>query len=219
MSGKVVVLMGMDGSGKSTLSRALQAELHGRSIPTVARWATLRPVLMVPLIKLAKLLLVRSAPKTVNYEAHIQAKRSGMNKLRFAHSLYFGVMVLDYLPQVWWKVGLPSLLGRCVICDRYLHDLALDFAITVNGDTARMMRAVRFIEHLAPRAGHHYFVAVPVEVAMSRKDDVPSVAYLRERDYYYRALAIQLNMTELDGCLPPAENCARILRDLNLHNT
>jgi thymidylate kinase len=213
---RVIALMGIDGSGKSTLSRSLQQELERRGVPSVARWATLKPVLMKPVIKAAKFLLVRKAPKAADYEAHIAAKRSGMNKLRFAHSIYFIVMTLDYLPQAWWKVGLPRLMGKNVICDRYYQDLALDFAITINADPARMMRALHTLEKLVPAPDLHYFVSVPPAVALSRKDDVPSIGYLEERDRFYRAMAQALSLPVLDGQAPVAENCARLLRDMNL---
>lgn len=213
---QVIVLMGIDGSGKSTLSAALQKELAARGIPAQARWAALRPVLLKPVIALAKFLLVRKAPKADNYAAHMAAKRSGMNKMRFAHGVYFFIMALDYLPQAWWKVGLPRLLGRHVICDRYLHDLALDYAITVNGDTQRMMRALHALQWLVPATDLHYFVAIPPEVALLRKDDVPSIDYLHERDHYYRAMVQALGVPLLDGQAPIAENCQRLLRDMKL---
>ncbi len=214
--GRVIALMGIDGSGKSTLSRSLQQELERLGVPAVARWATLRPFLMRPVIAAAKFLLVRKAPKSADYEAHIAAKRSGMNKMRFAHSIYFLVMTLDYLPQAWWKVGLPRLLGKHVICDRYYQDLALDFAITINGDPARMMKALHTLEKWVPTPDLHYFVAVPPAVALARKDDVPSIGYLEERDRYYRAMAVSLGLPILDGQAPVETNCARLLRDLNL---
>jgi thymidylate kinase len=216
---QVIALMGIDGSGKSTLSRALQQQLTERGVPAVARWATLRPVLLKPVIALAKYLLVRKAPKSANYETHMAAKREGMNKMRFAHSIYFFVMKLDYLPQAWWKVGLPRMLGRHVICDRYVHDLALDFAITVNSDPQRMLRALRVLEKLVPSTDLHYFVAVPPEVALSRKDDVPSIAYLQERDFFYRSMADSLHLPVLDGRMPVGENCARLLQDMKLKTT
>lgn len=217
MTGRVITLMGIDGCGKSTLSRALQAELAARGVPAVARWATLRPILLRPVIAVAKFLLVRKAPKSVDYEAHMQAKRRGVGKLRFAHGIYFWVMVLDYLPQAWWKVGWPRLLGKVVICDRYYQDLALDYAILVNGDADRMMRALRVLAKLAPTPTLEYFVAVSPEVALSRKDDVPSIAYLEERDRFYRALAMARAAQTLRGDAPVADNCARLLRDLNLN--
>ena len=215
---QVIALMGIDGSGKSTLSRALQAALAARGVPAVVRWATLKPVLLKPMISLAKFLLVRKAPKSNDYEKHIAAKRAGMNKFRFAHSIYFFVMTLDYLPQAWWKVGLPRLLGRHVICDRYVHDLVLDFAITVKGDPERMMRALHTLQRLVPSTDLHYFVAVPPQVALERKDDVPSIAYLQERDRFYRAMAEALQLPVLDGQAPVADNCARLLRDMNLQS-
>lgn len=219
MKGRVVTLMGIDGCGKSTLSRALQAELAARGVPAVARWATLRPVLLRPVIAAAKFLLVRKAPKSVDYEAHMRAKRKGIGKLRFAHGIYFWVMVLDYLPQAWWKVGWPRLQGKVVICDRYFQDLALDFAILVNGDADRMIRALAVLAKLAPTPTLEYFVAISPEIALSRKDDVPSIAYLEERDRFYRALAAARTATTLRGDAPVADNCARLLRDLNLKQT
>ena len=217
MRGRVITLMGIDGCGKSTLSRALQAELASRGVPAVARWATLRPVLVKPLIAAAKFLLVRKAPKSVDYDAHMAAKRTGMNKLRFAHGIYFWVMALDYLPQVWWKVGVPRLLGKVVICDRYYQDLALDYAVLVNGDAARMREALKVLARLAPTPDLEYFVAIAPEIALSRKDDVPSIAYLEERDRFYRALADACAARTLRGDAPVDDNCARLLRDLKLN--
>lgn len=210
----VISLMGIDGCGKSTLSRALADDLGRRGEPAVATWAMLRPFLLRPLIAAAKFLLVRKAPKAQGYEAHIAAKRAGMNKLRFAHAIYLVVMVIDYLPQAWWKVGLPRLLGRHVICDRYYHDMALDYAITVNGDAARMMRVLHLLERLVPATDLHYFVDVPAEVAFARKDDVPSIAYLHERAGYYHTMASELGLPTLDGQAPPAEACRRITQDM-----
>jgi len=206
--------MGIDGCGKSTLSRALSDHLGQRGEPAVARWVMLRPFLLRPLIAAAKFLLVRKAPKSQGYEAHMAAKRAGMGKLRFAHALYFAVMVVDYLPQAWWKVGWPRLRGWHVICDRYYHDMALDYAITVNGDAAQMMRVLRFFERLLPRPDLHYFVSVPAAVAFARKDDVPSIDYLNERDAYYRAMAAELRLSVLDGEAPLDQGCRRITEDL-----
>lgn len=210
----VIALMGIDGCGKSTLSRALAQELDARGEPAVARWAMLRPFLLKPLIKAAKFLLVRKAPKEQGYEAHVAAKRAGMSKLKFAHSVYFAVMVLDYLPQAWWKVGVPRLLGKHVICDRYYHDMALDFAVTVNGGAEKMMQVMRFLERLVPSTDLHYFVHVPPEVAFARKDDVPSILYLQEREALYRRMAGELHLAELDGEAPLDQGCRRITEDM-----
>lgn len=210
----VIALMGIDGCGKSTLSRALADELGRRGEPAVATWAMLRPFLLRPLIAAAKFLLVRKAPKSADYGAHIAAKRAGMDKLRFAHAIYLAVMIVDYLPQAWWKVGLPRLLGRHVICDRYYHDMALDYAITVNGDAAHMMRVLRLLERLVPSTDLHYFVDVPAEVAYARKDDVPSIEYLRERQRFYGAMAAEFALPALDGRAPTGEACRRITQDM-----
>jgi thymidylate kinase len=210
----VIALMGIDGCGKSTLGRALAERMGAAGEPADVRWVMLRPFLLRPFIVAAKFLLVRKAPKSQNYAAHIEAKRSGMAKLKFAHSLYLLVMLLDYLPQAWFKLWWPRLRGRHVICDRYFHDMALDYAITVNGDAQRMLQVMALMARFLPRPDLHYHVKVPPEVAFARKDDVPSISYLQERDALYAQIAQALALPALNGQDDPAANSTRILSDL-----
>jgi thymidylate kinase len=212
--GKIVVLMGADGSGKSTLANALQSELARRGEKAVVRWATLRPVLLRPFILAAKFMMVRKHDKFADYGSHISAKKKGMRKAALLHPIYFAVLFLDYLPQVLAKVLWPKWMGNTVICDRYYHDLMLDYVITVSGSPERVLSLVRFCERVLPVPDLHYYVTVPVEVALARKDDVPAKEYLLERKRYYDGLADRMGLPLLDGEATLADNCGRILADL-----
>jgi len=211
--GKIISLMGIDGCGKSSLAAMLQKELERNGQKAVVTWATLRPVLLRPFILAAKFLLVRKHNKFDNYEAHITAKKKGMSKLAFAHGIYFFVMFIDYLPQAFYKVTLPRMLGRVVICDRYYYDLMLDYAITVSAKPEKMLALLRFASSFLPTPDLHYFVSVPPEVSFSRKTDIPSLEYLQERSSLYQAMADDQNLPVLDGTLPLEENCRRIMAD------
>jgi thymidylate kinase len=212
--GKIIVLMGADGSGKSTLANALQAEMAKRGEKAVVRWATLRPILLRPFILAAKYMMVRKHDKFADYGKHISAKKHGMRKAALLHPVYFAVMFLDYLPQVFVKVVWPKWMGKTVICDRYYHDLMLDYAITVSASPDRMLSLVRFCEKVLPIPDLHYYVTVPVEVALARKDDVPAKDYLVERRKYYDDMAGKMGLPILDGEAPLVNNCSRILSDL-----
>jgi dTMP kinase len=219
MKPKIIALMGADGAGKSTIARALKSELDRTGRPSVVTWATLRPVLSRPAIKLAKFLFVRKHDKFTDYTAHIEAKQAGLRKLRWAHEIFLILMVLDYLPQAFFKVVVPWWRGRYVICDRYYYDLMLEYTEISKGSTDRMVRLVRAMSRLLPGPHLSFFVDVPVEVALARKRDIPSARYLEAKGDLYRRLARALGLTSLDGTSPPQANCALIMNDLEKQET
>lgn len=211
---KIISLMGIDGSGKSSLAAKLQEELMAQGKKSVIAWAGLNPVITKPFIALAKFLLIRKQDKFKNYNNHLAARRTGMRKLAFLHGILLIALLLDYLPQVFFKVTLRRWLGKDIICDRYYHDLMLYYAVTTNSSPERFVRLVRIVERIFPKPNLCYFVSVPIEIALSRKSDVPSLEYLNERKKYYEVIVDKLNIKTLDGTLTLTDNCQQILADL-----
>lgn len=211
---RIVLFMGIDGSGKSTLSAMVKQELDRRGIRCKSVWASHRPYLMKPFIVAAKFLLVRKHDKFKDYSKHIEAKRAGMRRLAWLRPLYFLVTVIDYLPQVFFKVYLPALTGTVVICDRYYQDLVLDFGVTSVLPIQRTLRLLAWADRVLPRPDLHYWVDVPVEVAMARKDDIPSVDYLSERAEIYRHFAAQMGSVIIDGTAVLHANRDRIVAEI-----
>lgn len=212
---KTILLMGLDGSGKTTLANELHAQFSSRGKESVVVWAGLIPILTRPLIAIAKFLFVRKHDKFKDFHGHREARRAGMRKLAFARNAFLIILLLDYLPQVFFKVTLRRLMGKYVICDRYFHDLMLYYCVTTNAKPEQMLSLTRFAYRIFPKPDLCYFVSVPVEVALSRKADVPSLEYLNERKTYYEKLIATFDIAILDGTQPPADNCNRILTDLS----
>lgn len=211
----IISLMGIDGSGKSSLGKLLCEDLNTQGKPAVFVWATLRPVLMKPFIKIAKFMLVRKHNKFEDYDRHMEVKNKGMKKLRWTHGIYFLVMMLDYLPQVMYKVLVPKMLGKHVICDRYYHDLVLDYCAHINAPVERALQLTRKIGKFLPKPDLVYLVSVPPEVAMERKDDIPSLEYLSTRSSVYEQINNLVGGKFLDGTLALEENCKNINNDMD----
>ncbi len=207
--------MGIDGSGKSTLANELSSALGKRNQPSVVVWVCLRPVLLKPFILVAKRLLVKGKDKFKDYEQHNRAKRTGMKRLSWTHSIYLFVMILDYLPQVFYKVYIQKLLGKHVICDRYYHDLMLDYGVHTSASTDRVLQLIKLADKLFPVPDLFYYVSLPSEVALGRKSDIPSLQYLDERANIYNKIAERFQASRLDGVRMPAENCEIILADMD----
>lgn len=210
----IISMMGIDGSGKSTLARAVASELHARGEKALVQWATIRPVLLKPVIKLAKFVLVRKHNKYENYQQHMKVKRAGMKKLSWARGILFFFILLEYMPQVLYKVWWKRLLGYHVICDRYYFDLVVDYGEHVNAGITRVLDLINRTRWLFPRPDLMYFVAVTPEVAFSRKNDIPAIEYLQERDAAYNAVTERFGVTKLDGSKPVEENAGLIISDL-----
>jgi len=210
----LISLMGIDGSGKTSLAEQLQVHFSKQGEKSVVVWAVLRPIILKPLISISKFLFVRKYNKFLNYNSHIKAKRKGMSRFSWAHRIYFVVMLVDYMPQVIYKVWWQRLLGKHVICDRYYHDLMLDYGVNVNANSKQIIRLVRFAEKIFPIPDYFYFISTPPELAFSRKKDIPAIEYLIKRDNLYQAIAYDLNARILDGRLTLEENCRRVLFDL-----
>lgn len=211
--------MGIDGSGKSSLAKDLQHALKEQNQRSTIVWACLRPVLLRPFILLAKHFLVKGHDKFENYDKHIEVKRDGMKRLSWTHGIYFAVMILDYYPQVFYKVICQRLLGKHVICDRYYHDLMLDYCAHINADSSRVLKLVRFSERLFPKPDFLYFVSIPCEIALQRKSDIPAISYLEERSRHYGEIASEFNSHILDGTKPLIENTRTIMTDMGFKNT
>jgi thymidylate kinase len=68
-----------------------------------------------------------------------------------------------------------------------------------------MLRSAQRIEHFLPKADVCLFLNVSEEVAFSRKDDIPSAEYLRERKARYLALAGAYDFHEVNADAPLEE--------------
>ncbi|MFK5891817.1 MAG: hypothetical protein QM504_01190 [Pseudomonadota bacterium] len=216
--GIIISIMGIDGCGKSTLSTPLKNSIIDKGKPAILTWATLKPVLLKPVIKITKFLFVRKHNKFDDYDKHIKAKKAGVNKLKFTHKIYFIIMLIDYLPQVLFKVVIPKLTGKYVICDRYYYDLIIDYAITISLPADKILPYIKFVEYFVPTPDLQYYLYVTPETSFSRKDDIPSIEYLEERKFYYDFLAKESNITHLDGNNSSDDNCQIIIDELNKRN-
>jgi len=200
-----ICLSGIDGAGKTVIAKKLAQDLRGEGLRCNYVWGNVRPFFLKPFILIAKLMFVRGKDKFKDYAGHSTAKRSAFKKYFGLSYLYHFLVWLDYLPQVFFKITVPLFFGTNVVCDRYVYDTLIDMAQNLGYSNERVLDMVRKYLKMFPAPDLVFFLDTPEETAIQRKDDIPSIEYLRERREMYVGIREACGMLVLDGSRDLAE--------------
>jgi thymidylate kinase len=198
---KFICFIGIDGSGKTTLAKSLAASLRDSGKSAIYVYNRSKAVLIKPLSELGRLLFLRGHDVYSDYAAYSSRKQS-LFQHRFFFDLYRSIFLLDYWIQSLIKIKAPLWSGSTVVCDRYLHDTIItDFAVHSHYTTDQVATALERWLHIFPRPDLVFMIDVDENVAYERKDDTPSLEYLKERRWLYAAIAQSYGAIVLDGSM------------------
>jgi len=127
-----------------------------------------------------------------------------MKRNLFKHNLSFTIyqnlLLFDYFLQTLIKIKIPLLLGKSIISDRYIYDTIItDFVAYTNYSTDETKELLEKWLKLFPKPDLVFLVDVPENVAYQRKDDTPSLEYLKERRCIYLNVGREYKMVRIDG--------------------
>lgn len=211
---KIVCITGMDGTGKTTLSRALVAALRERGVRAAYIYGRTYPMLSRLVMALGRLTLLRGANQWRDYAQYATRKRQTMRNPILA-AIYTASIFLDYYVQMWLKL-LPYAVQPCiVVSDRYIYDTVIsDIAVHLNYSSEQTRRAIDLGMRLLPRLLLAVLIDIPEDVAFARKDDMPHIDYLRERRQRYLELADRPEVALLSGHASRASLLQSLLQEI-----
>jgi thymidylate kinase len=194
--GQLVCFIGIDGSGKSTVARALTCALEERGMKSRYVWGgfTSSFVALRPFVAVAKALLFHGDE---HYEDS-QTKGRVLKSTSWS-TLYQYLALADYILQATFRIRLPLALGWNVVCDRYVHDLVASIGVLLDYPMDRTLALLRRCLVLLPTPHHIYLLDLPESLAYQRKDDIVSLDFLRTRREVYLEMARRNDIAVVDA--------------------
>lgn len=187
----VYYLTGIDGSGKTTLLSEIEEYFIHKNIKTTRIWARYSP-------RFAKILVKGLKKKTGtignNYNSINEKDYSKWQnyKRRLTKNKIVRLFALILLSADYYFQILPVLrrIKRenkgLVLIDRFVIDFLADQIVNM-GDLSDTFIYKKFIS-MCNQFSAVFFIEVKPEIALGRKNDIPGIDYLIERDRAYRGI-------------------------------
>ncbi len=211
----MIALSGIDGSGKSSQAKLLCETLERLGYDAAAEWTPFGQNAWLDRLAVpVKRLLARSqrfrAPEP---ERETGLERTSGTALRersgAVNQLWAAVVALANALTQLQTIARHTRHGRIVVYDRYTLDstVQLRFRYGTNG-TFFLQR--RLIELLAPKPLASFYLDIPPEASLDRKDDRWTLADLETQARLYQEEFERRGAVRLDGMRPRDELAAEI---------
>lgn len=196
---KLIYLMGTDGAGKTTLSHGLLRKLSEDGKKVKYLYARYHPILVYPFKVISRLVLYKENTQYKNYKRYSQLKTNYSREHKVLARAYAIICVLDYFLFTYLKVMYKYIFADYIIIDRYVGDLVVTLSIASGLKENEMLFLLKAFHYFFPLPTLSFFIDVNEDVAFQRKDDIPSVKYLRERKLKYFILRNFYQFKIVDG--------------------
>jgi len=185
----LVTFSGVDGCGKTTQARALQSAFETSLLRAEYTWSRGGSATWIALLnrRIRRSSGTAQAHSTVG-EAKVEARQQRLRS-RWKRWAWSWLTAVELVLQYTWRVTLPLLRGRVVICDRYVDDALADWSAYFGEQAVEKRCAARVLHALTPRPSRAYWLDVPAGVAQSRSRDGLPGHFLDAQSTTYRRWA------------------------------
>lgn len=200
--GALICFIGIDGSGKSTISLEVNNIFQAKGIKTKYVYGRIVPFFSRLLMWAGRLFILKRKKEDLylDYDNYVSQKKMKLNSNYFLSRIYMYALLLDQVLQTITKISIPLLFGKTVICDRYVYDTVItDIAIDFNLSLDEILDLINKMLCIIPKPDIVFYIDVPEDVAFGRKNDVAHIGYLADRRKCYKQIAEEYSFITLNG--------------------
>jgi dTMP kinase len=201
----LICFTGIDGSGKTTQAKLLVDWLTFRGVKSKYVWSR-GEVLAVRnfFLFLGRRVLGTSTREIAGDKKSYSEYQNRKSKLMgnpLVRTVWSVMVRPEHLVQINRDIRRKLRDGYVVVCDRYLWDSTIDLAILNNKNPEWLLSGSnKIMWKFVPQPSITFFIDIPPEEALKRKNDIPSFDYVRKRADLYRYLSKSNSFTEINGC-------------------
>lgn len=211
--GRLVVLIGPDGSGKSSISSRLVERLSSERPGVTRVWCRFESKALAFMLRGVSKVRGHEGDFRETYEARSESKSRLMTNspLKWPYLVF---VVASYMVDLHGKVAKRLKEDAVIISDRYIYDTIVDLWVDFGKKDSNLSFLIPLLVNIAPRPEKIFLVDIPEEVSMSRKNDVPNIEYVAERRIGYGRISELIGAIKLDGTQPIDSNVERIYNEI-----
>lgn len=215
----LICIVGIDGSGKTTQARKLLDHYKAMGVKAAYAHCYHRPILLKPFKMLAKATVMRNTNEFSEYKNYRVKKTSVSRRYHLLAGIYTFIWFLDYWIQTFIQIKFKGATSSVIIIDRYIYDTALNISLSLNKPVDHAFRLIDFFLRFNKKPDHLFVIDLPEETAFNRKNDIQSVAYLKERREHYLCIAKRYGAHILNGEMNPESLENQIFGSLKIERT
>lgn len=205
--GRLIVLTGIDGSGKTTQAQMLVDTLREDGLRVSYVWTRWKQILVKPLTQKWKSRLKKDTGDSDGRAKINKQKKQKLLSNPIFRGLWLGAFFIDYGLQILVKVRFKLIRKGLIISDRMFYDSVIDQAINLGRNKKWLLDSLDsvWMKIVFPKPDMVMYIDCPEEIAFSRKDDAPDLEYLVDRRELYKLMAEKYKWISIDGTLPVDE--------------
>ncbi len=183
MSGNLISISGIDGSGKSTQLDLLKKYYKDQGFKVVYLWSRGGSTSGINKLKsFLRLIAGKNLPPSGKSK-----KRDEMFKNIFIQYIWIYAAILDLLRIYAFSIRWNLLIGKKVICDRYIWDTLIDFKIMFPELEIERWLIWKILVKSAPIPFKQILLMIPIKTSIARCsqkfDPFPDSPEIREKRY------------------------------------
>ncbi len=193
----LVTFSGMDGCGKTTQAKALQAAFETCHLQASYVWSRGGSSRLVGLFtRFRGDVACYVSTKTTEVKVRSRQQRFRLPWIRWGWSW---LTAIELLLRYMRRVTLPLLRGRVVICDRYVYDALAEWAAYFDETSIERRLAAKILRVLSLRPRVAYWLDVSPETARSRSPDGMPASFLAAQSAAYQRLTHLYGLQRVDA--------------------